>query len=227
MDVFVIPFGGDRYELYFEQVHEGELESELPSSSIFGRLKQRFLVMLRAAEERQRRGHQGETPRGWLAWAQERMLAWAAERIAEQRLLWNLRKETAAVAMHPPDMLFEDALATIRNLLKGDYDRHRRWLILDSLAFVVSGVFFFVPGPNVIAYYFAFRLVGHWLSMRGAAQGMHHITWRGRSCSPLVELRDAPSLEPDARRYRVDEVARQLHLQHLRNFYERLTVRHA
>ena len=37
---------------------------------------------------------------------------------------------------------------------------------------IVSGVLALVPGPNVLAYYFAFRVVGHWLSMRGARQGL-------------------------------------------------------
>ena len=32
----------------------------------------------------------------------------------------------------------------------------------------MSGLLFLVPGPNVIAYYFAFRMVGHYFSLRGA-----------------------------------------------------------
>lgn len=224
--LFVIPFKEERYELYFEQTHEDEEESEPPAAGFFGRLKTRFQVMLRAAEERQRQGRR-ETPQGWWAWVQERMLAWVAERIAEQRLLWNLRRETEATAMHPSDIAEDDAVTIIKRLLKGDYDRHRVWLIIDSTLFVVSGVFFFVPGPNLIAYFFAFRLVGHWLSMRGASQGLHRIAWTGKPCTPLLELRQAATLEPVARAHRVEAIGRVLHLQHLTRFYERLYVRHA
>jgi len=41
MDVFVVPFGRDRYELYCEQQSEAAPEPEPPSNGMFGRLKQR------------------------------------------------------------------------------------------------------------------------------------------------------------------------------------------
>ena len=56
---------------------------------------------------------------------QERTLAWMVERIAEQRLLWNLRRETAAVLVHPQDMTFEQVLTLVRRKLQRDYERHR------------------------------------------------------------------------------------------------------
>jgi hypothetical protein len=84
-----------------------------------------------------------------------------------------------------------------------------------------------VPGPNVVAYYFAFRVVGHWLSMRGATQGLHCVQWTGRPCPPLTELRDVALLEAHARDERVHDVARRLRLPHLSAFFERVAVRHA
>ena len=53
-----------------------------------------------------------------------------------------------------------------------DFEKHRFWLTIDALGFIASGLLFLVPGPNAVAYYFAFRLVGHYLSMRGARQGL-------------------------------------------------------
>lgn len=226
MDVFVIPMGLDKYELYFEPSQEEEPDAEPPSSGVFGRLRQKFTFMLRAAEERQRRPGK-ERAQGWLAWAQDRTLGWVAERIAEQRLLWHLRRQTEAAVIHPPDMTLDEALTVVKRMLKGDYDRHRLWLIVDTIGFALSGVFFFVPGPNMIAYFFAFRLVGHWLSMRGAAQGIRRILWIGKPCPPLGALREARSLDPQARRQRVDEVARELRLQRLTAFYVRLSGRYA
>jgi hypothetical protein len=112
-------------------------------------------------------------------------------------------------------------------MLQRDYERHRRWLVVDSLLLVVSGIFMIVPGPNLLAYYFLFRAGGHFLSMRGAAQGLHRVAWTGRPCPPLAELRDVITLEPGARDARVHDVAARLRLQHFSTFFERVAVRHA
>jgi hypothetical protein len=158
---------------------------------------------------------------------QERTLAWVAERIAEQRLLWNLRKQTTAIAAHPQDMTFEQVMVLIRRMLRRDYERHRLWLAVDTCGLVASGLVMLVPGPNIVAYYFAFRVVGHWLSMRGATQGLNHVVWTGRPCPPLTELREVAALEPGARDARIHDVAARLRLQHLSTFFERVAVPHA
>lgn len=225
MDVFVIPIGPDRYELYCEQPEEpGEFDAAPPAGMV-GRMRYRFAAMLRAAEERRHRRHEpADEPRGWLGRLQERMMGWVAERIAEQRLLWNLRRHTAAVAVHPQDMTFEQVLTLVRRVLQRDYDRHRVWLVVDTIGLIASGAVMLVPGPNLLAYYFTFRVVGHWLSMRGASQGLHKIAWSGRPCPPLTELRDVVALEPRARGERVHEIATRLRLQHLSSFFERVAV---
>lgn len=228
MDVFVIPIGRDRYELYCETTGEPEgAEPGPPATSIFGRLRERFSVMLRAAEERQRSGAQPVEAEGFLGRLQDRVVAWVAERIAEQRLLWNLRRETAVQAAHPSDMSFEQVMTLIRRMLQRDYERHRRWLVIDGIGLVGSAILMPVPGPNIIAYYFAFRVVGHWLSMRGARQGCDRIVWTGRACPPLSELRDADTLEPTIREARIHDVAARLRLQHLSTFFERVAIPHA
>ena len=228
MDVFVIPIGRDRYELYCEMTGEPEGEEPgLPPAGIIGKLRHRFTVMLRAADERQRQGDQTVEAESWLSRFQERIIGWVAERIAEQRLLWNLRRETAVQALHPSDMSFDQVSTLIRRMLQRDYERHRRWLVIDSLGLIVSGVLMPVPGPNIIAYYFAFRVVGHWLSIRGALQGRDRIRWTGRECPPLSELRDAEMLEPATRDARIQDVAARLRLQHLPTFFDRVAIRHA
>lgn len=229
MDVFLIPMGGNRYELYCEPSTEiDDTADTLPSGGVFGRLRQRFVEVLRAAEERQHRfGSSSDSSRNWFGRIQDRALGWMAQRIAEQRLLWNLRRETSVVAVHPGDMPFDDVLALIRRMLQRDYERHRLWLAIDTVGLVASGPLALVPGPNVLAYYFAFRVVGHWLSMRGATQGLHRAVWSGRPCPPLAELRDAVLLERTARDARVDDIAARLRLRHLTTFVERVAVRHA
>ena len=99
------------------------------------------------------------------------------------------------------------------------------WLVVDSLLLIVSGVLAILPGPNLVAYYFAFRVMGHWLSMRGASQGLHRVTWTGRPCEPLTELRELVSLDAGAREARVLDIAARLRLQHLSTFFERVAVR--
>jgi hypothetical protein len=226
MDVFVIPIGLDRYELYCETSVEAP-RIDPAATGFIGRLRYRFAVMLHQAEERQRGVAPPATESTWWPRVQEYVMAWVAERIAEQRLLWNLRRESAVVAAYPQDLTFDQAIALIRRTLRRDYTRHRMWLVVDSLLLILSGVLMPIPGPNIVAYYFAFRVMGHWLSMRGASQGLHRIAWTGRPCEPLTDLRDAASLDGDARDRRVHEVAERLRLQHLPTFFDRVAIRHA
>jgi len=226
MDVFVIPIGPDRYELYCEPSIDSDAAVEsVPATGVIGRLRHGFGALLRAAEDRQRR--RLPESRSWMGRLQDRTLGWVAQRIAEQRLLWNLRRQTVAVAAHPQDMTFDQVHTLIRRTLQRDYERHRRWLVVDTLGLIVSVPVTLVPGPNVLGLYFAFRVVGHWLSMRGAVQGLHRVSWTGRPCPPLTELRDVAMLEPPARDARIHDVAARLRLQHLTTFFERVAVRHA
>ena len=234
MDVFVIPISRDRYELYYEaSVDADALEAAL-ITGVLGRLRHRFGLMLRAVEDRQHRrgdlqaareGGGVERTDGLLRRLQGRILGWVARRISEQRLLWNLRRQASVVAVHPQDMAFEQVLAVVHRALQRDYERHRVWLVVHALALVVSGPLAIVPGPNVLAYYFAFRVVGHWLSMRGATQGLRRVSWSGRPCPALTDLRDLAMLEPPARDARISDVATRLHLSHLTSFFRRAAVR--
>ena len=226
MDVFVIPVGHDRYELYCETSGEPPgVEPDRPG--FIGRLSSRFAAMLHQAEERQRTGTGPVAGAGVAARAQDVILRWVAERVAEQRLLWNLRRESAVALAYPQDLTLDQALAVVRGALRRDYDRHRRWLVIDALLLIVTGALALLPGPNVVAYFFAFRVMGHWLSMRGAAQGLHRVEWIGRPCEPLTALREAVALEGAARDARVRDVAERLRLPHLSTFIDRVAIRHA
>jgi hypothetical protein len=227
VDVYVVPIGADRYELYCEIASDPELSDAPPPTGFFGRLKHRFSVMLRAAEDRQHRHDDTAAKKTWVGRLQDRIMAWVAERIAEQRLLWNLRGETEALAMHPDDMTFDQAQTLIHRMLQRDYDRHKVWLVVDTLLFIGSGIFFFVPGPNLVAYYFGFRVVGHWLSMRGASQGLHRVAWTGRACPPLTDLRRVAVLPPGEREDHVHAIAARLHLHKFPTFFERVALSRA
>jgi hypothetical protein len=151
----------------------------------------------------------------------DRTMRWMAERIAEQRLLWHLRGCADARLVHPEDVAAPDAMTALRRQLAVDYERHRRWFVVDLLGFVASGAVMLVPGPNVIAYYFLFRFVGHFLSMRGARQGLRITRWQTQPSAVLSELRRTLSLHPDERVDRLHDIASRLGLPHLASFIQR------
>lgn len=221
--VFLVPLGGQRYELYCERHHTGPDEAPA-GGGWFAGMRQKFSAMLKKAEEAE-----DAPPESSGLWArlQARMMAWVAERVAEQRLLWNLRGRDAAIVTHADDMPVVQVMEIVRTSLRADHRRHTRWLIVDTLLFVGSGVFFFVPGPNLIAYFFAFRVVGHWLSMRGAAHGRDTTAWTGRPSPQMTALRAAVARPAHERARAIEPIARELDLHRLAVFVDRMCGRKA
>lgn len=226
MDVFLIPIGASRYELYYEAPEEPEVvETEAAASSrgLFQRWRQRFNQMLRDAEQQRHDGTLGEPP-GLLQRIQRRLMSYVVERIAEQRLLWHLRRTDRVTTHVPSDMAEDEARRVIRAMMKSDADRHLRWLIVDLVLLAACVPLTLVPGPNILAYYFTFNVVGHFLAMRGARRGMSEVTWVMERSGPLAELRAALSLDEPQRYRHVSEVASRLRLQHLARFFERIVL---
>ena len=225
MDVFLIPLGRDRTELYCESPDEiEELQEDEPQRGWLWRQVARFRAMLAEAEEDRRRRERGEPSEATGLW--RKLIGKIAEAVAEQRLLWRLRHESSARLIHPDDLDGARALELARAHFAADYARHRRWAVIDGLLAAVLGPgLFFVPGPNVVAYYFVFRSVGHFFSMRGAAQGLKGVTWQADPSAPLSEVRRALELPDEARRMRLDQIAHALGLEHLASFAERVAPR--
>jgi K+-H+ exchange-related protein len=224
MDVYLVPIGRERYELYCEVPDEPEpVESDEPAGFV-KRMKRRFSAMLAEAERERRHGHVDPQARGLGARLKARTLRYVAESIAEQRLLWHLRRQSDACLFFPDDLEESGARTLLRRQLGRDFERHRFWLIVDSVGFIASGALFFLPGPNLVAYYFAFRMVGHYLSMRGARQGLDAVEWTSERSAPLSELRHAMHLEGDERDRRVHDVAEALKLEHLVKFFQRTAI---
>lgn len=227
MDVFLVPLGPERHELYCEPSDDDEATADTaaPAPGFFTRVRRRFTEMLRAAEAARARRARGEYDPidTWWERTRARVLAKVADSVAEQRLLWHLRHHVEARLFHPPDTAPDRALALMRASMVRDRDRHVRWLAIDALLMVVTGVtLFFVPGPNLIGYYFAFRVFGHYLSWKGAKQGLDVVTWTTAPCDPLSELRDALHLAPPQRDDRIDAIAERLRLPRLALFVSRI-----
>jgi hypothetical protein len=236
MDVYLIPTSAsERYELYYEAPDEPAVDDSdgtgLLSRLTFGvsdRLKRRFDDMLLEAEEWRRRRHEAAPePTGMVARARRKIMGFVVERIAEQRLLWQLRKATKVCAHIPTDMSSELADEIIAGMLKRDLDHHFKWLWIDFLLLALSAPLMVIPGPNLPGFYFTFQVVSHLFSWRGARQGLALSPWRFEHCAELSELRVAMTLLPPQRQRHFHDVASRLRLEHLPTFLEDVAARAA
>jgi hypothetical protein len=230
MDVYFIPVAPDRYELYCEHdANTDDVGVDVPPKGRLAGLYANFKATLASVEEErlsgEKRVHEG--PRSWTERLKDRAMCWIAEKIAEQRLLWRLRNESDLLVHYPDDMSAEDVTTLARAELQREADRHMKWIIIDGLLFVASGAFFLVPGPNLIAYYFGFRLVGHYLSRRGARHALTEVRWQVCPSPQLSRLRRVLVLAPHERDREVHEVASALQLPHLAKFFERTSMKAA
>ena len=217
--IFLVPAGRDRFELYSETPEE---PGPAPAHHD-GRLRR----LIHAAVEQwhqlvdaARRGTSGGRFSRW----RDRVICRLAESIAEQRTLWSLRDRTATTIRHPATLDRERARTALRQILADARRHHLRWLIVDLVLFVASGILFFVPGPNLIAYYIAFRLFGHLQSWRGARQSMDVIQWAFEPDEGLAELASLVDVPRDARAPKVEAIAARLNLPRLSAFFDRVAV---
>jgi hypothetical protein len=223
MNVFLIPVGPDRYELYCEIPGEDALADHADRrGGVFSRLAAR---VRRGIQSLERRHHEpAEPPRGLWQRIVARFGRLIAEAIAEQRLLWHLRNRTAATVVHPDDLPAVSVMPIVRTHIQRDYEKHRFWLAIDLLLLAASALLTLLPGPNLIAYYFAFRVVGHFLSIRGARQALARIGWSLQPSADLAELRRLLAEDAAARQSRLQAVASALGLEHLPRFFDRVTA---
>ncbi len=224
MDVFLVPVAADRYELYCEEPDEpDESGGSAPPKGFFKRLAHRVREMLAEAERQRRRGssHPPDVPTSFFARIKARTMRWAAEWIAEQRLLWQLRRRHTACLVYPDDVTEPQARQLLKRSLQRDWERHRFWLVIDGLGLVGSALLILLPGPNVLGYYFLVRTAGHYLSLRGARQGLTNVDWTVQPTPALAALRTMVGESPDAREQRVQAIADALRLEHFASFFQR------
>jgi hypothetical protein len=231
MQVYLVPVGDARYRLYVE-VHDEDVADgpagRPPPRGWFARLMQRFQDTLREAEAERLRTERGEVIEKAGLWRtlMRKLTGAIAKAIAEQRLLWHVRNQTVVHLHHPADIDGAAAVNEAKADFSGERSKHFRWLVIDGLLVAITGpLFFFVPGPNFISWYFTFRTVGHYLSWRGARQALTVVEWRPEASSPLTDVRFAIALPPRDRRQRLDAIASALGLEHFSRFVERVASR--
>jgi len=220
--IFLVPIGSDRYDLYTEAADEpvgaaGEPVGFWRRKAL--QLQERWREIVQAAH-----AARGDEPRGSFARARDWMVRHVAESIAEQRTLWSLRAVTAALFVHPADLADAAAAAMRTDLLARARRDHGVWLLVNLAGAAATAVLVLLPGPNIIGYYFLFRVVGHFLSWRGARRGLEHIAWRARPEPALAELAALSELPRDARHARVTEIGERLQLPHFADFFDRVAV---
>ncbi|MFN8058906.1 MAG: hypothetical protein U0Q12_07040 [Vicinamibacterales bacterium] len=225
MDVFLVPLGSSTYELYCEiDPDEPVTRADEAAPGWFSKLEDKFAQTMHVVTKR------GPDPAPdaslWVR-LRARSLAWLSERVAEQRLLWHLRWHRNARLVFPDDLTADEAHRIVQRHLSSDMRRHWAWLAVNAVLLVASSVLTVIPGPNVVALYFSFRVVGHYLSIRGAKQGLSGTAWTAEASAPLADLRRAIALEPGLREARVSDVATRLELRHLATFVQRMAFRSA
>jgi hypothetical protein len=219
MNVLLLQIGHQRWEIYTEPPEE-ELAEPSPEAGRFRRWAHTAATHWRALVDRAR-CNEGET---WFARQRDQMVVRLAETIANERMLWALGKAESATLLYPSSLSPESAHATRDRVLANCRRHHGWWLAIDGVLFVVSGLLALVPGPNAIAYYLAFRLIGHWQSWTGARRASRDVQWALVPDDGLAELAALAAMSRDARRARVDAIARRLHLHRLTAFFERVTA---
>ena len=232
MDVYLVPVGA-RYELYFEAPDDDDAPDD--GNQKLGVLRgvyARFREMVAEEQEVRRAKRLAAVPsdpsvrQPWTVRIRNWGISWVAAAVADWRLLWYLRTQDDAILVHPDDLDGAEALEVSRANLQRDVDRHGIMLIVHgALTAILGPLLFLVPGPNFIAYYFAFFFVGHLLAWRGAGNGLRRVVWHTSQNAPLVELRQILTLEPDERARHVRDVEARLELEHLSAFVERTVVR--
>ncbi len=240
MTVFIVPVGGGRHTLYCE-LKETEVDppggSRPHVPSWFGRLRQRFrdwrertlqnfrttVADAEAQQEREELGEDVPAKRGFGRF----ILRKIAEAVAEQRLLWHLRRASSGRLVHPDDVSAAEARRLARDEFARDHRKHLiRALINGAVSVVLGVVFFFVPGPNLVAYYFLFLAIGHYFALRGARKGLA-LDWSTEPSAPLRSVRDAIALDQASRRAELERLTSDLGLERLWRFLERVARRPA
>jgi hypothetical protein len=224
--LFLVPVGRERFELYSETPEE-PAPPLAAGAGRFARLAHAAHVQWHALVDSARGTRHDPADNSWRArvarW-RDRAVCRLAESIAEQRTLWRLRNETAARVRFPSSVEAAGARRVLDRVLASAQRHHGWWLVVDLLLFIGSGVLFFVPGPNVVAYYVAFRVVGHLNSWRGARQGARRIAWTLEPDAVLAELGSLVDLPGETRAPLVAAIAARLNLPRLTAFFERVAA---
>ncbi len=98
-------------------------------------------------------------------WLQRRMFP-------DEALLARLRSVDAIQVHHPADLTISEARALWSRYLASRQRRHWPWFVTNALVTPLTVVLMFLPGPNVVGYWFAYRSVHHLLILIGLRRAL-------------------------------------------------------
>lgn len=218
MQLHLLFLGRGRFELYAEPPDDSADAGELHDDT--GRVR-RWLHKGREQwqllVDRARIGHATGSFARW----RDSIVCRLADSIDDQRTLWALRKGRHLELLFPDSIADEEARRRLDTILAAARWHHGKWAVIDLLLFIASGVLFFIPGPNIVAYYLGFRTFGHLQSWRGARTALTDVHWTMTPNGALTELGRLADEPHSVREPAVADIARRLHLEHLPAFLER------
>jgi hypothetical protein len=219
MTVHLIALKGKHFELYAEPP---ETVSEPPGleAGWYRRWSHTAGERWRGLVETARRG---EAVGRFARW-RDALVCHLAETLSEQRTLWALRREADATLLYPATLDAPAARQAMNQVLAQSRWHHGVWLVIDTLLLVGSAILAPIPGPNAIAYYLAFRVVGHLQSWRGAHRGLTRTGWTLTPDPYLAELSRLAHEPRAARASRLADIAAHLHLPHLPAYFDRIAA---
>ena len=148
-----------------------------------------------------------------------------AETIAEQRTLWALAEQTPATLRFPASVGDRDARAALDRALVRAPSSSR--LVARRRRAALCRVGHADLGPRTESCWpttLAFRLVGHWLSWRGARHAVTDVQWTLEPDGNLAELASLVDVPRATRARPVDAIAARLNLHRLSTFFERVAA---
>jgi len=214
--IHLIPLGRDRHELYAEAPEEDGGALAHDAGRVHGWLH-------RAGEEWREYvdAARMSTASGRFAIWRDAIIRKLAATLDEQRTLRSLRTTHAATMLFPSSLDVAAARAALDRILASSRRHHGQRLVIYLVLFTLSGILFFIPGPNIVAYYLGFRAFGHLQSWRGARHASADVTWTLQPSPDLAELGTFTAAPHAERAERVRQVALRLELEHLPAFFER------
>ena len=222
--VYLVPIEGERFELYTEPTDDASTGHGPERAGFWHRTLHRLHERWRHAVHSASAERESGGPASRIARARGWVVRGIAQSIAEQRTLWSLRSMTSASFMYPDDLTESSAAAAREQLLAQARRHHGWWLLANLVGVAVTAALVLLPGPNVIGYYFVFRVIAHYLSWSGARQASTRTKWQGKPEPALTELGALAGLPYDARAQRIAAIAAELHLPRLLEFFDRVAA---
>lgn len=140
---------------------------------------------------------------------------WLQQRTSpHETLLMNLRHAEKFELFHPSYMSETEARRAWRAHLKRQRARQVTWASVDAVLAVVSISLMWLPGPNILGWWFFYRAICHMLALVGARRGLDSMT----EYTALSVLD-----EPLAGDEHIAHIAHRYELKNLKPFLERVT----